>query len=202
MKNIKTILPKAVILILIITIICGVVYPLIITGISQLFFKDKANGSIIEVNGVKYGSELLGQQYTGDEYMWGRVMIVDTSTFTDSDGNAVMYAKAASNLTPASEDYKDLIAERVQKIKDANPDAETDKIPEDLVTGSGSGIDPGVSVAAAKYQVERIAKARNVSVSDIEKIIDKYTTGRFLGVFGESTVNVLKVNLALDGILK
>jgi len=202
MKNIKSTLPKAAVLILIVTIICGVVYPLIITGISQLFFKDKANGSIIEVNGVKYGSELLGQQYTGDEYMWGRVMIVDTSTFTDSDGNSVMYAKAASNLTPASEDYKDLIAQRVQKIIDANPDAETDKIPEDLVTGSGSGIDPGVSVAAAKYQVERIAKARDLSVSEVDKIIDKYTTGRFLGIFGESTVNVLKVNLALDGILK
>ena len=202
MKNIKSTLPKAAILILIVTIVCGVIYPLIITGISQLFFSDKANGSIIEVNGIKYGSELLGQQYTGDEYMWGRVIIVDTSTFTDSDGNSVMYAKAASNLTPASEDYKDLIAQRVQKIKDANPDAETDKIPEDLVTGSGSGIDPGVSVAAAKYQVERIAKARNVSVSEVNRIIDKYTTGRFLGVFGESTVNVLKVNLALDGILK
>ena len=202
MKNIKSTLPKAAVLILIVTIVCGVIYPLIITGISQLFFKDKANGSIIEVNGVKYGSELLGQQYTGDEYMWGRVMIVDTSTFTDSDGNSVMYAKAASNLTPASEDYKELIAERVQKIKDTNPDADTDKIPEDLVTGSGSGIDPGVSVAAAKYQVERMAKARNVSVSEVNRIIDKYTTGRFLGVFGESTVNVLKVNLALDGILK
>jgi len=202
MKNIKSTLPKAAILILIVTIVCGVIYPLIITGVSQLFFKDKANGSIIEVNGIKYGSELLGQQYTGDEYMWGRVMIVDTSTFTDSDGNSVMYAKAASNLTPASEDYKELIAERVQKIIDANPDAETDKIPVDLVTGSGSGIDPGVSVAAAKYQVERIAKTRNVSVSEVNRIIDKYTTGRFLGVFGESTVNVLKVNLALDGILK
>jgi len=202
MKNIKSILPKAAILILIITIICGVIYPLIITGISQLFFKDKANGSIIEVNGVKYGSELLGQQYTGNEYMWGRVMIVDTSTFIDSDGNSVMYAKAASNLTPASEDYKKLIAERVQKIKDTNPDADTDKIPVDLVTGSGSGIDPGISIAAAKYQVERIAKARNLSVSEVDKIIDKYTTGRLLGIFGESTVNVLKVNLALDGILK
>ena len=202
MKNIKSTLPKAALLILIITIICGVIYPLIITGISQLFFKNQANGSIIEINGVKYGSELLGQQYTGNEYMWGRVMIVDTSTFTDSNGNAVMYAKSASNLTPASEDYKDLIAQRVQKIKDANPDADTTKIPVDLVTGSGSGIDPGVSVAAAKYQVERIAKARNISVSEVNKIIDKYTTGRFLGTFGESTVNVLKVNLALDGIIK
>ena len=202
MKNIKSTLPKAAVLILIVTIVCGVIYPLIITGVSQLFFKDKANGSIIEVNGVKYGSELLGQQYTGNEYMWGRVMIVDTSTFIDSDGNSVMYAKAASNLTPASEDYKKLIAERVQKIKDTNPDADTDKIPVDLVTGSGSGIDPGISIAAAKYQVERIAKARNLSVSEVDKIIDKYTTGRLLGIFGESTVNVLKVNLALDGILK
>jgi len=202
MKNIKSILPKAAVLILIITIICGVIYPLIITGISQLFFNNKANGSIIEVNGVKYGSELLGQQYTGNEYMWGRVMTVDTSTFTDSDGNSVMYAKAASNLTPASDEYKKLIAERVQKIKNANPDADTDKIPVDLITGSGSGIDPDISVAAAKYQAERLAKARNLSASDVNQIIDKYTTGRFLGVFGESTVNVLKVNLALDGILK
>lgn len=184
---------KTIKMFLIITILCGVIYPLIITGISQIFFKDKADGSIIEVNGVKYGSELLGQQYTGDEYLWGRIMNINTE-------NSLMYA-GPSNISPASDEYKKLIEERVAKIKEANPDANEEEIPVDLVTVSGSGLDPHISVAAAAYQIPRIAASRNISQEEVEKIIDKYTTGRFAGIFGEKVVNVLQVNLALDGIL-
>lgn len=191
---------KAFILMVIMTVVCGILYPLLITGIAQVFFKDKANGSIVTVNGVSYGSELLGQQFTGNEYLWGRIMNVDTKTFTDKDGNPVMFAYP-SNLTPADDKYAALIEERVAKIKQANPDAATDKIPVDLVTCSGSGMDPDISVAAANYQVERIAKNRNMTTKEVQAIIDQYTTGRFLGIFGEKTVNVLKVNLALDEIL-
>lgn len=201
MKTIKSILPKAVKLVLIMTILCGLIYPLIVTAISQVFFKDKANGSIIEVNGVKYGSELLGQQYTGDRYLWGRIMNIDTQTFTDENGNAVMYAKP-SNISPASEEYKELITERTEKIKAANPNTDMNKVPVDLVTCSGSGVDPHISIAAAQYQVERIARNRNITEAQVQKMIDKYTTGRFAGIFGEKVVNVLEVNLALDGILK
>lgn len=192
---------KAIVCIILFTIICGLIYPLIMTGISQLLFKEKSNGSIIEIDGKKYGSTLLAQQFTGDNYLWGRVMNIDTKTFTDEDGKAVMYA-SPSNLSPASEEYETLIKERIDKIKKANPDVKEDAIPVDLVTCSGSGLDPHISVEAADYQIERVAKARGIEKEQVEEVIDEYTTGKFLGIFGEETVNVLQVNLALDGILK
>ena len=192
---------KAFICIIVFTVICGLVYPLVMTGISQVLFKDKANGSIIEVDGKKYGSVLLAQQFTGDEYLWGRIMNIDTETFTDDEGNALMYA-TPSNLSPASEEYEALVKERVERIRKTNPTVKEEAIPVDLVTCSGSGLDPHISVAAAQYQVERIAKARNLDTEEVEEIIDKYTKGRMLGIFGEEVVNVLEVNLALDGILE
>ena len=192
---------KAFICIIVFTVICGLVYLLVMTGISQVLFKDKANGSIIEVDGKKYGSVLLAQQFTGDEYLWGRIMNIDTETFTDDDGNALMYA-TPSNLSPASEEYEALVKERVERIRKTNPTVKEEAIPVDLVTCSGSGLDPHISVAAAQYQVERIAKARNLDTEEVEEIIDKYTKGRMLGIFGEEVVNVLEVNLALDGILE
>lgn len=194
------VISKAFKFILVFMIICGLIYPVFITGASQLLFKDKANGSIIEVNGKKYGSVLLAQEFTGDEYLWGRVMNLDTSTFTDENGEVLMYA-TPSNLSPASEEYEKLVSERIEKIKASNPDKKDDPIPVDLVTSSGSGLDPHISVAAAEYQVERISKARNISTDEVEQIIEKYTKGRALGVFGEETVNVLQVNLDLDGKL-
>lgn len=194
------VISKAFKFILVFMIICGLIYPVFITGASQLLFKDKANGSIIEVSGKKYGSVLLAQEFTGDEYLWGRVMNLDTSTFTDENGEVLMYA-TPSNLSPASEEYEKLVSERIEKIKASNPDKKDDPIPVDLVTSSGSGLDPHISVAAAEYQVERISKARNISTDEVEQIIEKYTKGRALGVFGEETVNVLQVNLALDGKL-
>lgn len=192
---------KAFKFILVFTIICGLIYPVFSTAISQLLFKEKANGSIIEIDGKKYGSVLLGQEFTGDEYLWGRVMNLDTSTFTDENGEVLLYA-VPSNLSPASEEYEKIVSERVEKIREANPERKDEPIPVDLVTSSGSGLDPHVSVAAAKYQVERIAKDRNITTDEVEKIIDKYTKERLFGIFGEETVNVLQVNLALDGILK
>jgi len=200
-KSIKSLALKALIFLLLLTLLCGVVYPLVVTGASQLFFPKQANGSLIEVNGKKYGSELLAQQFTGDQYMWGRVMKLDTSTFKDANGKTLMYA-APSNLTPASEDYKKLIAERVAKIKSSNPEMGNTPIPVDLVTGSGSGLDPHISPAAAQYQVGRIAKSRGIAVDKVNEVISRYTNTKLLGVFGEETVNVLEVNLALDGILK
>lgn len=191
------VISKAFKFILVFMIICGLIYPVFITGASQLLFKEKANGSIIEVNGKKYGSVLLAQEFTGDEYLWGRVMNLDTSTFTNENGEVLMYA-APSNLSPASEEYEKLVSERIEKIKASNPDKKDEPIPVDLVTSSGSGLDPHISVVAAEYQVERIAKARNISTDEVEQIIEKYTKGRTFGVFGEETVNVLQVNLALD----
>lgn len=201
MKMCKSVFSKALIIFLIFTVVCGVFYTGVVTGLAQLFFPDQANGSIIEVDGKKYGSELLGQQYTDDAHMWGRIMNIDVSTYQDEDGNTLMYA-APSNLSPASEEYAQLVAERVEKLRAANPDMDETAIPVDLVTCSGSGLDPHISPAAAEYQVARIAKANNMTEDAVRDIVEACTDGRFLGIFGEDTVNVLKVNLMLDGILE
>ena len=199
MKELKTVFPKALTIFLIFTFVCGILYTGVVTGVAQLFFPEKANGSIIEVDGKKYGCELLGQQYTDDAHMWGRIMNIDVSTYKDENGRILMYA-APSNLSPTSEEYEALVAERVEKLRAANPDMDETAIPVDLVTCSGSGLDPHISPAAAEYQVSRIAKANDMTEDEVRAIIEKCTDGRFLGLFGEETVNVLKVNLMLDGI--
>lgn len=200
MKALKSVFPKALMIFLLFTVICGVVYTGVVTGVAQLIFPDKANGSLIEVDGKKYGCELLGQQYTDEEHMWGRIMNVDISTYKDENGKTLMYA-VPSNLSPASDEFEDLVAERVKMIREANPDMNETSIPVDLVTCSGSGLDPHISPAAAEYQVARVAKANDMTEDEVRAIIKQCTDGRFLGIFGEETVNVLKVNLMLDGIL-
>lgn len=179
MKTFKNVLPRAAIIFLIFTLLCGVAYTGVVTGISQLIFPDKANGSIIEVDGKKYGCELLGQQYTDDGHMRGRIMNIDVSTYKDENGKTLMYA-APSNLSPASEEYEALVKERVEKLRESNPDMDEKAIPVDLVTCSGSGLDPHISAAAAEYQVVRIAKANDMSEDEVREIIEKCTDGKFL----------------------
>ncbi len=201
MKTLKSVFPKAVIIFLLFTVICGIAYTGVVTAAAQLIFPDKANGSLIEVDGKKYGCELLGQQYTDEEHMWGRIMNIDVSTYKDENGKMLMYA-APSNLSPASEEFEALVAERVNMLRKANPTMDETAVPVELVTCSGSGLDPHISPAAAEYQVARIAEANNMTEDEVRTIIEQCTDGRFLGVFGEETVNVLKVNLMLDGILE
>lgn len=200
MKTAKEVLSRAAGLFLIFTLLCGVAYTGIVTGFAQVLFPNQANGSIIEADGVKYGSELLGQTYTDDAHLWGRIMNLDVTTYQDADGDTLLYS-APSNLSPTSEEYAALIAARVEKIRGANPAVDEKAIPVDLVTCSGSGLDPHISPAAAEYQVARIAAASNKSEAKIREIIAACTTGKFLGIFGEETVNVLETNLMLDGIL-
>ena len=161
------------------TIVCGLGYTLVVTGVAQLAFPYQANGSLITVDGKVVGSELIGQNFDDELMAYG----------------------APSNLSPASEEYRQLIDARVKKIRAANPDADMDAVPVDLVTCSGSGLDPEISPDAAEYQVPRLAKATGKSEDEVHDIIAACTKGRFLGVFGEPTVNVLKVNLMLDGAL-
>ncbi|MDO4264860.1 MAG: potassium-transporting ATPase subunit KdpC [Eubacteriales bacterium] len=200
MKLFKNVLPKAFALYIIFTVVCGLLYTGVITGAAQLLFPEQANGSIIEVDGKKYGSWLLGQQYTDEKHMWGRIMNLDVSTFQDKDGNRLMYA-APSNLSPAGSEFEALVAERVAKLREADPEMAGEPVPVDLVTSSGSGLDPHISPAAAEYQTARLAKANGMSEDAVREIIKKCTGHRFAGIFGEETVNVLKVNLMLDGIL-
>ena len=200
MKTMKDILLRAAGLFLICTLLCGVFYTGAVTGFAQVLFPQKANGSMIEIGGVKYGSELLGQYYTDDAHFWGRIMNLDVTTYRDGEGNILMYS-APSNLSPTSAEYAALVAERVEKIQKSNPIMKDTAIPVDLVTCSGSGLDPHISPAAAEYQVTRVATASGKSEQEVREIIAKCTDGQFLGIFGEKIVNVLKVNLMLDGIL-
>lgn len=180
------------------TIVCGLGYTLVVTGIAQVTFPYQANGSLITVDGKVVGSELIGQNFEDEDHMWGRIQNV--SIVEGEDGELMAYG-APSNLSPASEKYRQLVDARVKKIRAANPDADMDAVPVDLVTCSGSGLDPEISPDAAEYQVPRLAKATGKSEDEVREIIAQCTKGRFLGVFGEPTVNVLKVNLMLDGAL-
>jgi K+-transporting ATPase ATPase C chain len=180
------------------TIVCGLGYTLVVTGVAQLAFPYQANGSLITVDGKVVGSELIGQNFDDEAHMWGRIQNV--SIVEGEDGELMAYG-TPSNLSPASEEYRQLIDARVKKIRSANPDADMDAVPVDLVTCSGSGLDPEISPDAAEYQVPRLAKATGKSEDEVRDIIAACTKGRFLGVFGEPTVNVLKVNLMLDGAL-
>lgn len=180
------------------TIVCGLGYTLVVTGVVQLAFPYQANGSLITVDGKVVGSELIGQNFDDEAHMWGRIQNV--SIVEGEDGELMAYG-APSNLSPASEKYRQLLDARVKKIRAANSDADMDAVPVDLVTCSGSGLDPEIPPDAAEYQVPRLAKATGKSEDEVREIIAQCTKGRFLGVFGEPTVNVLKVNLMLDGAL-
>lgn len=180
------------------TVVCGLGYTLVVTGIAQVAFPYQANGSLIKVDDKIVGSELIGQNFEDEDHMWGRIQ--NMSIVEGEDGELMAYG-APSNLSPASEEYRQLVDARVEKIRAANPDADMDAVPVDLVTCSGSGLDPEISPDAAEYQVPRLAKATGKSEDEVREIIAQCTKGRFLGVFGEPTVNVLKVNLMLDGAL-
>ena len=180
------------------TVVCGLGYTLVVTGIAQVAFPYQANGSLIEVDDKIVGSELIGQNFEDEDHMWGRIQNV---TIVEGEDGGLMAYGAPSNLSPASEEYRQLVDARVEKIRASNPDAGMDDVPVDLVTCSGSGLDPEISPDAAEYQVPRLAKATGKSEDEVREIIAQCTKGRFLGVFGEPTVNVLKVNLILDGVL-
>lgn len=180
------------------TVVCGLGYTLVVTGIAQVAFPYQANGSLIKVDDKIVGSELIGQNFEDEDHMWGRIQNV---SIVEGDDGELMAYSAPSNLSPASEEYQELVDARVEKIRAANPDADMDAVPVDLVTCSGSGLDPEISPDAAEYQVPRLAKATGKSEDEVRDIIAKCSKGRFLGVFGEPTVNVLKVNLMLDGVL-
>lgn len=194
----KGIAPRALGVFALFTIVCGLGYTLVVTGIAQVTFPYQANGSLITVDGKVVGSELIGQNFDDDAHMWGRIQNV---SIVEGEYGELMAYGAPSNLSPASEEYRQLVDARVKKIRAANPDADMDAVPVDLVTCSGSGLDPEISPDAAEYQVPRLAKATGKSEGEVRDIIARCTRGRFLGVFGEPTVNVLKVNLMLDGAL-
>jgi K+-transporting ATPase ATPase C chain len=191
-------LRPAFFMLLIFTVITGVIYPLAVTGIAQVIFPSQSNGSIIMVDGQAVGSELIGQQFDDPNYFWGRISA--TGTFAYNAFNAEnLTASSGSNYGPLNPALTDMVQARIDALKVADPN-NTLPIPVDLVTASGSGLDPHVSVAAALYQVSRVASARGLSEAEVQSLVEKYTEGRQFGFLGEPRVNVLKLNLALDDV--
>jgi K+-transporting ATPase ATPase C chain len=175
---------------LLLTVATGIVYPLIVTGVAQLVFPEKANGSLIQKEGGYAGSELIGQPFDDPKYFWGRL-----SATPDFPYNSA--SSSGSNLGPSNPALVDAVKARVEALQKADPGNQS-SIPIDLVTSSGSGLDPHVSPAAALYQVPRVARARGLSEDQVRHLVEKFTEPRQWGFLGEPTVNVLKLNLALD----
>jgi K+-transporting ATPase ATPase C chain len=185
-----TLIRNTLMSLLLFTILTGVIYPLAVTGIAQVAFPHQANGSVITKNGKAVGSKLLGQQFDDPKYFWGRLSA--TTPYPYNGGSS-----SGSNLGPNNPDLVKALQVRIDALRAADPGNQT-KIPVDLVTASGSGLDPHISLAAAEYQVHRVAKARGLEDAGIRDIVAKNTKGRWLGVIGEPVVNVLELNLALD----
>jgi K+-transporting ATPase ATPase C chain len=188
----------ALFMLLIFTVITGVIYPLVVTGIAQVLFPHQANGSLIVIDGKTYGSELIGQPFDDPKYFWGRLSA--TGSFPYNAFNAEhLTGSSGSNYGPLNPALMEMVQARIDALKVADPE-NTASIPVDLVTASGSGLDPHISVAAALYQVNRVAQARGLSRVAVESLVDQHTRGRQFGFLGEPTVNVLELNLALDGL--
>jgi K+-transporting ATPase ATPase C chain len=186
LKSLRT----SIITIVLFTVLTGFIYPLLVTGIAQLIFPGKANGSMLTKDGKAIGSELIGQAFSSPKYFWSRLSA--TSPFAYNAG-----ASSGSNYGPLNPALLEATGKRMKELK-ALDSLNTSPVPVDLVTASGSGLDPHISVAAAIYQVARVARSRHVSEQQIRLLLDQYTEGRHLGILGEPRVNVLRLNLAMD----
>jgi potassium-transporting ATPase KdpC subunit len=183
----------AISIFVLLTLVTGIVYPMLVTGISQATMPGKANGSLILKDGKPVGSSLIGQSFSDPKYFWGR-----PSATGPMSNNAS--ASSGSNLGPTNPALMDAVKVRVQALRDADP-GNQQAVPVDLVTASASGLDPHISPAAAEYQLARVARVRNLSADVVRKLVAEHTEGRQFGVLGEPRVNVLELNLALDAVI-
>jgi potassium-transporting ATPase KdpC subunit len=189
----------ALVALIALTIITGVIYPLVVTGIAQVVFPFQANGSILRnASGQPIGSELIGQQFDHPKYFWGRMSATVPVPYTAFNADKLT-GSSGSNYGPLNPALRDAVQARIDALKAADP-SNTLPIPVDLVTASGSGLDPQISPAAAEYQVSRIATARGLDAEKVRELVAQHTEGRTLGFLGEPRVNVLELNLALDGL--
>jgi K+-transporting ATPase ATPase C chain len=177
-------------MLVILSALTGVIYPLLVTGVAKLAFSRAAGGSLIVMDGKTLGSDLIGQPFDDPKYFWSRPSATSPQPY-----NAM--ASSGSNQGPRNPALADAVKDRIKALRDADP-GNTAAVPVDLITASGSGLDPHISVAAAEYQLSRVAKARGLAVDQVRGLLNANTEGRTLGVLGEPRVNVLKLNIALD----
>ncbi|EEA01992.1 potassium-transporting ATPase, C subunit [Burkholderia sp. H160] len=186
----KNLFRPLIVIFAVLTAITGLAYPAVMTAFGQAAFHEQANGSLIEQNGKVVGSKLIGQQFDAPQYFWGRLSATTPMPYNPLNSGG-------SNLGPNNPALLDEIKGRLEALKAAGTDM-SKPVPVDLVTSSGSGLDPEISPAAAAYQIARVAQARHLAPNDVQALVERYTTGRQFGVLGEPRVNVLKLNLALD----
>ena len=185
-------LRQSFLMLLVMTVITGVLYPLAATGLSRLTFAHQADGSLITRDGKPVGSALIGQSFDDPRYFWGRPSATAPNPYNGG-------ASSGSNQGPTNPALVDAVKQRIAALRDADPGNHA-PVPVDLVTASGSGLDPQISPAAAQYQVARVARLRRLDVAQVQALVSAHTQGRQLGVLGEPRVNVLELNLALDAL--
>ncbi|MHC1683929.1 MAG: K(+)-transporting ATPase subunit C [Clostridiaceae bacterium] len=206
----KSIIKTSTLMTITLILICGVMYPLLVTGFSQVVFNKQANGSLVELDGKVVGSKLIGQDFNDDRFFRGRVSAVSYNTYSkedvipDSEGKKAYngVASGSANLAPSNPVLAERVNKDIEEFLQKHPNVKIEEISTDLLTSSGSGLDPDISPEAAKIQIDTVAKASGISKDEITALVDKYTESRDLGVLGEPRVNVLMVNLEIASILK
>ncbi|MBM6931039.1 potassium-transporting ATPase subunit KdpC [[Clostridium] spiroforme] len=181
-------------------LICGFAYPLVLTGISQIVFPDQANGSIVEMDGKAVGSSLVGQDFTDQRLFHCRPSAYNYNTYTQEEKENGTYSGVSSgsnNYAVSNPELEKRLNEEIEQFLKENPTISKDEIPSDIITASGSGLDPHISVEAANVQIDRIVKNTQLSREKVETLIEQNTQGKLFGIFGEDTVNVLELNLSL-----
>ena len=197
---------QAVLVAVVLMLICGLLFPCLLTGLSSVIFPHQAGGSLITVNGMAVGAEHVGQEFTQDCYMWSRPSAYHYNVYTESEDGRKYYndgtefgglASGSNNYAPSNPALVERVEADMEAFLEKNPGIKREDIPTDLLTASGSGLDPHISPASAQIQLPRIAQASGLSEESLQEIVKRNTAGKLLGVFGEETVNVLKVNIEI-----
>lgn len=197
---------QAVLVTVVLMLICGLLFPCLLTGLSSVIFPHQAGGSLITVNGMAVGAEHVGQEFTQDCYMWSRPSAYHYNVYTESEDGRKYYndgtefgglASGSNNYAPSNPALVERVEADMEAFLEKNPEIKREDIPTDLLTASGSGMDPHISPASAQIQLPRIAQASGLSEESLQEIVKRNTAGKLLGVFGEETVNVLKVNIEI-----